>query len=442
MKPSPEKMEKPMDRMKIRKRFALWLLLCGLGLCSVLNGAEETIALKGGRVFTVTGGVIDRATILIERGKISAVAKDLVVPKGAKVIDATSCFVFPGFIDSFTNLGTTEIETIDKDYDEATSPLTPQLRIIDSLNPQNEFISAARKMGLTAALSAPGSGNLLSGQSAVIHLAGETVEEMVIRFPAAVHASLGEAPKMRYGKQGTQPMTRMGEAALLRQTLVDAQEYLNQLQSYDKKLEAFEKKEKAGQAKPEERPVKPESNLMLQSLLPVIRGELPLIIQANRLDDILTALRIAAEFKLKIILSGGSDAYKVKDRLAAQNIPVLLRPQAAYRLSLETGGAVFENAALLHKAGVKIAFQTGSLANLGDLLSEARRAIEYGLSSQEALKALTINAAEILGVADQTGSIEKGKSADLVVFEGDPLSSTAKLKAVIISGQVVENQLR
>jgi imidazolonepropionase-like amidohydrolase len=420
-----------MSRIEIKKLTFLWLLICGLGLSAGLKAGEETIALKGGRVFTAGGGVIDGATVLIERGKIAAVAKNLAVPKGARIIDASAYSIFPGFIDSFTNLGAAEIETIGRDYDEATSPLTPQLRIIDSLNPQNEFISSARKMGITTALSAPGTGNLLSGQSAVIHLAGETATEMVIRFPAAVHASLGEEPKMRYGKRQAQPMTRMGEAALLRQTLVDAQEYLGQLQSYEKKL-----------AKPEEKPAKPEASFMLQSLLPIIRGELPLIILANRLDDILTALRIAEEFKLKIILNGGSDAYKIKDRLAAGKIPVLLRPQAAYKLTVETGNALFENAALLQKAGVKIAFQTGSINHLGDLLAEARQAIEYGLPWQEALKALTINAAEILGVADQTGSIEKGKSADLVVFEGNPLTSAAKLKAVIIGGQVVENRLK
>ncbi len=427
-----------MGKKKIRTQGLVWLCICGLVIWGGVRAGDETIALKGGRVFTPAGGITDGVAILIQRGKISAVGKEVAIPAGAKVIDLTSRFVFPGFIDGFTNLGATEIETIDKDYDEATSPLTPQLRIIDSLNPQNEFVSLARKTGTTAALVAPGTGNLLSGQSAIIHLAGETVSEMLIKFPAAVHASLGEAPKMRYGKQGARPMTRMGEAALLRQTLVDAQEYLGRQDSYEKKLRDFESKEKAGKAKPEERPVKPETNLMLQSLAPVLRGELPLVVAANRLDDILTALRLAEEFKLKIVFNGGSDAYKAKDQLAAKNIPVILRPRAAYRLSVETGGAVFENAALLQKAGVKIAFETGSINNLGDLPAEARLAIEHGLPWQEACRALTINAAEILGVADQTGSIEKGKSADLVIYEGNPFAGPAKLRTVIISGAIFE----
>jgi imidazolonepropionase-like amidohydrolase len=431
-----------MKRLKIAGKVLVGIFIMGAGLWTWSNPEEETLFLKGGKVFTVTKGVIEQGAVLMQKGKIAAVANDLAVPRGAKVIDASACFVFPGFIDAFTNLGTTDIETIEKDSDEATSPLTPQLRIIDSLNPQNEFIVLARKTGLTAVLSAPGTGNLFSGQSAFIHLAGDNNADMVVKFPVGMHASLGEAPKMRYGPKEMQPMTRMGEAAMIRQTLVDTQGYLNDIQAYDNKLKEFEKKMKEGQAKIEDKPAAPAPNFMLQALLPVVRGELPLIILANRLDDILTALRIADEFKLKIILNGGSDAYKLKEKLAEKKIPVLLSPRAAYKLSVETGSATFENAASLQRAGIKIAFQTGSVAHLGDLISEARRAIEHGLSLQDALKALTINPAEIFGVADKVGSIDKGLSADLLVFDGNPLTSPAKLKMVLIEGRVVENFMK
>jgi imidazolonepropionase-like amidohydrolase len=431
-----------MKRLKIINRVFLWILVLGFGLWTWSNAGEETIFLKGGKIFTVTKGAIEQGSLVLQKGKIAAIGKGLVIPQGAKVIDASEYLVFPGFIDAFTNLGTTEIETIEKDSDEATSPLTPHLRIIDSLNPQNEFIPLARRAGITAVLSAPGIGNLLSGQSAFIHLAGGNISEMTVKFPVGVHASLGEAPKMRYGQKEMQPMTRMGEAAMLRQTLVDAQGYLDEIQAFEKKLQDFTKKESEGQAKPEEKPVPPPPNFMLQALVPVVRGELPLIILANRLDDILTALRIADEFKLKIVLNGGADAYKVKEKLAEKKVPVLLSPRAAYKLSVETGGATFENAAALQRTGIKIAFQTGSVAHLGDLISEARRAIEHGLSPQDALKALTINPAEIFGVADKVGSIDKGLSADLLVFDGNPLSSPAKLKMVIIEGRVVENFIK
>ena len=418
------------------------ILILGLGLWTRSDANEETILLKGGKIFTGTKGIIEQGAILIQGGKIAGLAKSLAVPQGAKIIDASGYHIFPGFIDAFTNLGTTDIETIEKDSDEATSPLTPHLRIIDSLNPQNGFIPLARRAGITAVLSAPGIGNLLSGQSALIHLAGENISEMTVKFPVGVHASLGEAPKMRYGTKGMQPMTRMGEAAMLRQTLVDALGYLDEIQAFEKKLQDFTKKESAGQVKPEEKPVPPAPNFMLQALVPVIRGELPLIILANRLDDILTALRIADEFKLKIILNGASDAAKVKEKLAEKKISVLLSPRAAFKLSVETGGAAFENAASLQKAGIKIAFQTGSIDHLGDLISEARRAIEHGLSFSDALKALTINPAEIFGVADKVGSLEKGLSADLLIFDGNPLASPAKLKMVIIGGRVVESFMK
>jgi imidazolonepropionase-like amidohydrolase len=236
-------------------------------------------------------------------------------------------------------------------------------------------------------------------------------------------------------------MTRMGEAALLRQTLLGAQAYKDDLAAYEKKARAYEQKQKEGKAGAEEEPVPPAANPVFQSLLPVLEARLPLIISADRLDDILTALRIADEFKLKIILNGGADAYKIKEKLAALSVPVLLRPRAAYRLTVETDGAVVENAALLQKAGVKIAFETGSFTNLGDLAFQARMAVAAGLPYKEALKALTMNAAEIFGAEDSIGSLEKGKSADIVVYDQDPITGPARLKLVIVAGKVVENLL-
>ncbi|MFB0564336.1 MAG: amidohydrolase, partial [Candidatus Aminicenantaceae bacterium] len=300
--------------------------------------------------------------ILVLDGKIAKVGKNISVPEGAKILNAK--VIIPGLIDSFTNLGTTEIETEDRDFDEATSPITPHLRIIDALNPENSFIPIARKRGVTAALTAPGEGNLLSGQSALIHLSGKTMEEMVVKFPVAVHGSLGEMPKLRYGKEGKMPSTRMGEAALLRQTLIDAQNYLSKILNYEKKLEEYKKKEKEREASPSDKPFPPSTDFKLLSLFPVIKGEMFLALRANRLDDILTALRIAEEFQLKIIINHGADAYKVADKLSSRNIPVLVGPVASYFQMIETRGALYENVVRLHKAGVKIAFQTGSVKNV------------------------------------------------------------------------------
>ena len=422
-----------------------WLgLLAAVGgtLCwGTPTGDDRPLVLKAARIVTVTRGVLEPGVIVIRDGRIVALGTDIPIPEGARVIDASKYVAYPGFIDAFTNLGAADKGTIERDDDEATSPVTPHLRIIDGFDPGSEYIPLARKAGVTTVLVAPAIGNLLSGQSALVRLDGADVATMIVKFPVGVHGSLGEAPKLRYGKKNQMPMTRMGEAALLRQTLVDAQAYKDELAAYEKKARAYEQKKKEGKPGDEERPVPPATNPVSQSLLPVLEARIPLIVSADRLDDILTALRIADEFKLKIILNGGADAHKIKEKLAAANVPVLLRPRAAYRLKVETGGAIAENAALLQKAGVKIAFATGSFANLGDLASEARMAVASGLPYKEALKALTVNAAEIFGVEDRIGSLEKGRSADIVVYDQDPITGVARLKLVIIAGKVVENLL-
>ena len=422
--------------------FACIILM--LGLCSFLypqgEADDEVLAIRGGRLVTITRGEIENGVLLIKEGKISAIGMDIAIPQGAKVIDATGYIVLPGFIDSFTNLAAVEAEGIEetRDYDEATSPITPHLRIIDAINPESKLLQVARRSGVTAALSAPGEGNLLSGQSALIRLLGDRVEEMVVKFPVAVHGSLGEAPKLRYGAKGKAPATRMGAAALLRQTLIDAQNYLDKINRYEAELKEYQQKEKEGKADPAKRPAPPAVDFKLKSLIPVIKGELPLIVRANRMDDILTALRIADEFQLKLILNHGADAHKVTERLASRNIPVIVGPLTPYRQTIETSQATYKNAAVLNKAGVTIAFQTGSVRQVGNLLYEAGQAVSHGLPYEEALKALTINPAEIFRVADELGSLEEGKRADIIIFDGDPLNPLSHIKMVIIGGKICE----
>ena len=207
------------------------VLLCACFLLTITGASQmaqnETLAVCSGKLYTITKGVIKEGVLLIQNGRILALGKNVSVPEHAKIIDASDLTVLPGFIDAFTNLGTADIGSIHQDFDEATSPVLPHMRIIDAINPENQFIPLARKFGITTVLCAPGEGNLLSGQSALVNLYGGTLEEMVIKFPVAVHGSLGEAPKMRYGPKGRYPMTRMGEIALLRQTLIQTREYLD-----------------------------------------------------------------------------------------------------------------------------------------------------------------------------------------------------------------------
>jgi len=391
--------------------------------------AQESplLVIRGGTIMTVTGGILENGTIIIRAGEIEAVGMNLSLPPGARVIEAPGDFILPGLIDAGTNLGTLEFEGVEDDSDEASLTLAPHLRLIDAFNPDNRLIPLARNQGITSAVIAPARGNLLAGQSALVHLGGGEIREMSIKSPAAVHGTLGGVFKARSKSAQTYPYTRMGAAALLRQTLIDAQYYSERLLETEKGKVAA-----TGDLR---RSLRPDIRPELEALVPVIKGEVPLVLTANRFDDILTALRIAQEFKIRLVISEGAEASRAANTLASLKIPVILRPKNAYRLTVETANARPENAALLQRAGVKIAFQTGSVRDLGDLLPQVHEAIRYGLAPEEALRALTINAAEIFGVSKTVGSLEKGKFADIVVFSGNPMLLTAKVRAVIINGR-------
>lgn len=398
----------------------LTLILTATGLffcpfCLAKSKREGPLIIKAGKILRVTRPPLEKGIILIEEEKIAAVAEDMAIPEAATVLDYPQGIVFPGFIDACTNMGLEDIEPDERDSQETSMSIMPHLRVIDALNPENRFIALARKGGVTSALIAPKAGALLSGQSALINLAGKTVEEMLVKFPVGVHATLGEIPKAIYGKRGQMPSTRMGEVALLRQTLTDAIDYYQ--------------KSKRGQEK---------RDFKQEALIPAIKGELPLIVQVNRLSDILSALKIADEFDLRIIINQGTEAYRLVEILSAKKIPLILAPLEIYYQSFETRGASDNSPFILNKGGVKIAFQTGDIRYGTSLLHQARMAIENGLSYEEALKALTIYPAEIFGVDNQLGSIEAGKLANLVVFEDDPLVGLARVKAVIIKGRIVE----
>lgn len=411
-------------------------------LCSLLRAAgmrpdatrqaggpapAESLALRGGRIVTVSGGIIEGGTLLIRDGLIVSVGKDAPVAAGIKTLDVTGKTVLPGFIDGFTTLGTGEIPSFGSEEDEAVDPVAPQLRVIDGINPDSRFIPRARNEGVTAALSAPGEGNLISGRSALIRLVEGSLEQMVLRFPVGVHVTIGEAPKQRYGPKGKAPGTRMGEIALLRQTLLDAQQYS------ERKAAAARKPAEGGESK-----ASVPTDLRLEALLPALAGSLPLIVSADKRDDILAAIRVADEYRLKMILSHGSEAHRVADVLAARSIPVILGPASQGGRRMETLGARDDSAVLLHRAGVKVAFQSGAHGNAGDLLAQARAAVALGLPAEEAAKALTLYPAQILGAADRLGSLEAGKIGDVVVFDGDPLRGLAPLSLVIIGGRIFE----
>ncbi len=392
-------------------------------------------AVTGGRVFTMDGPPIDGGTVVVEKGIIREVGRDVRVPAGATVIDATGRWVLPGLIDSRVHLGLWEINRVDvtRDEDEATDPLLPQLDVMDAFNAESAIIPVTRVHGITSAFVSPGESNVLAGHGAVVSLAGITPGAALILQKAALVANFGEPPKERYGLLQRMPDTRMGIAALVRDAFTRARNYRARWAHYEKSAGAGRTRRGGG-----DRPTgPPDRDLQMEALLPVLEGRIPLIARAHRVDDIMTAVRLAEEFDLKLILSHGTEAYKIADILAAKNIPVLVGPVSTQPERIETAGAIYENAARLHRAGVRIALQTARTHGARMLPYEAALAVAYGLPWDEALRSLTVHPAEIFGVADRIGRLKPGLQADLIVTDGDPLQPLSRLRHLMIRGRPI-----
>lgn len=381
-------------------------------------------ALINGKIYTMTRGVIEGGTILINEGKIIDVDSGIAVPSEAEVIDCSGRIITPGIIDAHTHVGIGEegIGWEGRDYNEMTDPITPELRAIDAINPEDQGFQDAVEGGITTVMTGPGSANVLGGQNVVIKTRGNTVEEMILRDPAGVKGAFGENPKRVYG-QGKQksPMTRMATAALLRKTLVKAQNYLKKLEQGEKDPDKM-----------------PERDLQMEILARVLRKEIPLRLHAHRADDIMTILRIAREFDVDVTLEHCTEGHKVAKEIAEAGVPAVVGPSLTNRAKVELKDRTFRTPAVLYEAGVKVALMTDHpVIPLQYLPIAAGLAVKEGLPYEEGLKAITINAAEILGVDDRVGSLERGKDADLVVFDGDPLELRSKIELVLIDGRTV-----
>ena len=399
------------------------------------------LAVKGGKIFTMADGIINDGIIIIENNRIADVGKDIAIPAGATVIDATGKIVTPGLFDAYNQIGLTEISQVSQtvDTEESSDPVTPEVRVIDAFNSQSELIPVTRIEGVTTILSAPGVGNVISGQSAVIDLVGSTVSEMVVKSPAALHINFGERPTGKW-RARKKIDTRMGLVAKLRQAFIDAQEYTNKWNDYDSKLKAYNENlslPKKKRKKDIKEPTLPERDLGKETIVLALDRKIPVIASARRRDDILTAIRIAEEFEFELIILYGTEAYKIAEILKRKNIPVLVGPITTQPSSMETLGAIYENAALLDNAGVRIAIITSGAHNVRDLRFQAGIAAQYGLSISTALKAITIYPAQILGVDNALGSIEPGKIANIAIFDGDPLQPLTKVTDVIIEGRQI-----
>jgi len=381
------------------------------------------LAITGGKIITMgEKGTIDNGTIIIENDKIKEIGKNLEIPAEAEIIEAENKIVFPGMIDAHTHLGIGEdaVGWEGKDYNETTDPVTPHLRAIDAINPRDEGLQEAYENGITTVLTGPGSANVIGGESAVIKTRGKTVDDMVVKNPAGIKAAFGENPKRVYNEQNKTPVTRMAIAALLRQTLMEAEDYLQ------------EKKNKEKEDRPFQRDIK------MESMIKVLHNEIPLKTHSHRADDIITSLRIAREFDIDITLEHCTEGHQIAEKIAEAGIPAVVGPTLTGKVKVELKERNFKTPGILANAGVKVALMSDHpVLSVAKLPVYAALAVKAGMDKNEALKAITINAAEILGVKDKVGSLETGKDADLIILDGDPLDVQSSMETVIIDGEVV-----
>jgi imidazolonepropionase-like amidohydrolase len=396
------------------------------------------IAIVNGKVMTITQGTLKRGTVLVEGGRIVAVGKQVEIPEDAEIYDATGKVVMPGLIDAHCHVGLFPdgVGWEYSDGNEMTDPVTPHMRALDAVHPEDPGFKDIVAAGVTTVLTGPGSGNLIGGQWICLKTAPKpNIDQMVLLEPAGMKMALGENPKRVYGEQKKAPSTRMGNAATLRAALVDAQNYLEKRQRYEADLAEYQAKIAAGD-KEAKLPEPPARDLKLEALGKVLRREMKVRVHAHRADDMLTAIRIAEEFNLDLSLEHATEGYKIADILAAKHIPVTAGPILFSRVKYELREMTPKNPGLMAKAGVKVAIQTDESSAVKYLAINAALAVREGMPEDEALKAITINAAEIIGVAHRVGSLEMGKDADIVIFSGHPFDYRTMVELVLVNGEV------
>ncbi|WP_425803653.1 amidohydrolase [Desulfitobacterium sp. Sab5] len=384
---------------------------------------HASLLIENGRIKTMAGQEFI-GSIWIEKGKIKALGENLIVPAEVQRIEAKGKWVLPGFIDAHTHVGIGEeiYQTEGDDLNEMTDPITPELRAIDGINPEDEGFKDARLGGVTTVFSTPGSGNVIGGTGVVLKTAGKIVDKMILRDPAGLKVAFGENPKGVYGEQKKMPMTRMATAGLLRQALVDAQTYLEKCKEGKKDSDK-----------------KPERDLGMENIVRVLNREIPLRAHAHRADDIMTAIRIAREFNVDLVIEHCTEGHKIAEELAEYGYPVNVGPSLVNRAKVELKDKTFKTPGILARAGVKVAIITDhSVTPIERLPLCAALAVKEGMDPEDALKAITINPAEILGVADRVGSLEVGKDADIVIWSDHPFVMEAQPEVVLINGQIVK----
>jgi imidazolonepropionase-like amidohydrolase len=387
------------------------------------------LVIKNANIHTMARENFENGMILIESGKIASIGKNLVIPEDAEVIDAKGGFLMPGMIDAHCHVGMWEnaMGFEGSDGNEAVEPVTPHLRAIDAINPVDKCFTEALEAGITTVATGPGSANVIGGTFVTMKTFGRRVDEMIIDSCTAMKVAFGENPKRVYHSQKKSPSTRMATAAILRENLIKAKNYV------EKQLKAIESGEKA-----------PEYDMKMEALAKVIKKEIPLKAHAHRADDILTALRIAKEFDLDISLEHCTEGHLIVDYLKEENPKaIIVGPSLSDRSKIELQNLTFETPSILNKAGIKVAIMTDHpVIPLQYLPICAALAAREGMEEEEALRSITINAAKAISMDHRIGSLEVGKDADVVIYNGHPFDLRNKVKFVMVNGKIVKDLLQ
>ena len=387
----------------------------------------QTVAITGGKVYPVSGPVIENGTVVITNGKISAVGANVPIPAGAQRIDATGKIVTPGFVNSSTQLGVQEISAVNDTRDMSArgkDNIAAAFTVWEGLNPNSVMLAPARKEGITSFVVIP-TGGLIAGQAALVDVVPGTTTDMIIRAPVAMVAEIGDAQSAGVTSRG--------------ELLVKLREILDDTKYFQAHRQAFDRAETRNFS---------ASRLDLEAMIPVVEGRLPLLITVDRESDIDAAMRLAREFNVKLIIGGGAEAWMMADRLAAARIPVLTGAMNNIPAGFASLGQRQENAGLLRKAGVPVALIGNAgggdeeAFNVRNLKQEAGNAVAYGMTWDDALRAVTLAPAEFFGVADRVGSLQSGREGNVVVWSGDPFEFTTRVEHVFVRGREYNEKTR
>lgn len=410
--------------MSSKLKLALTSLLVAATAVSV---EAQTIAITGGKVYPVSGPPIENGTVVITDGRITAVGANVAVPAGAQRIDATGKIVTPGLVNSATQLGVQEVAAVSDTRDASArgkDAIAASFTVWEGLNPNSVLLAPARKAGVTSFVVMP-TGGLVAGQAALVDVVPGTTTDMIVRAPVAMLAEVGDPQSAGLNSRG--------------ELIVKLRELLEDTRYFQAHRDAFDRAETRPFA---------ASRLDLQAMIPVIEGRLPLVITVDKEADIDAAMRVAHDYNIKLVVGGGAEAWMMADKLAAARIPVLTGAMNNIPAGFATLGQRQENAALLRKAGVQVALVGNAgggdeeAFNVRNIKQEAGNAVAYGMSWDDALRAVTLAPAEIFGVADRVGSLQAGREGNVVVWSGDPFEFTTRAEHVFVRGREYHDTTR